>query len=151
MVTDHERLEGLLGQHFDSKPIQDLLREIQPATVTVVEDETFLEVKRHGLCLLFGASKTLDAIFYYGDGRDGYRVFLGSLPEGLRLGLSRESVRSMLGPPERSGGGDDVPFLGVAPAFDRYRRGRLSLHIEYAPDDSRIALVTVMTVAATPG
>ncbi|MDP2326118.1 MAG: hypothetical protein Q8N51_19110 [Gammaproteobacteria bacterium] len=147
---DHVRLEPLLGLKLDSASVRELLSELPPAVVTTVEDDTYFAFRREGLALLFGKDKDLEAVFYYPAARDGYSEFKGQLPAGLRFNLNRKGVQDLLGLPERSGGGEEIPFLGIAPRFDRFRRRSAVIHIEYLPKDSGIALITAMSLKSAP-
>lgn len=151
MQLDARQLMGLLGAKLESDGLQAFLRGMPPAVVTTIEGETYLGFKPCGLSLLFDEHMSLQAVFFYPEGRDGYAAFAGDLPGQLDFAFDRARVRALLGVPERSGGADPIPFLGDAPQFDRYRIAGAVIHLEYSRGEGRIALVTIMREDVAPG
>jgi hypothetical protein len=150
MVLDPLRL---LRTQLDEGAIRLLVRELgsEPERVTVV-DRHYFKFKTLGLSLATDEWLTVESVFAYSDGREGFRGHEGELPNAIRLSWSRQRAHDALGKPTRSGGDEEIPMYGLAACWDRYDYPSYSIHIEYHENPAQgISLVTMSTPEATPG
>ena len=68
------------------------------------------------------------------------KVSLIDLPSSLR----REEVREALGEPSKSGAESTSSILGPSGGWDRFLRGKYTIHIEYKIRSDEINMVTLM-------
>ena len=138
-------LLSLLGVKLDEVAKSAFVRSSheQPKT-ELIEDRFYMEMPESGLGFIAPLDGTVMTIQLYAEGLDGYKGFVGPLPEGISFPNSRSDVRNKLGQPCDSGGGAATQFFGKAPTWDLYDRDSYSLHIQYADGDETINLITLM-------
>jgi hypothetical protein len=73
-------------------------------------------------------------VFFFSEGCQGHRAFVGPLPSGLEFGLSRATVRERLGPPDWTS-----PLLPI----DRWNIGNLRLSVNFHEGDAAISYLSV--------
>jgi len=88
----------------------------------------------------------IETIFLYLTARDGYTPFRGKLTGTLSSADSPEDVRRKLGPPTRSGTGDEA---GAWP-WDRYDSEEVCLHIAYGEWGAGLRMLTLMAPDVAP-
>lgn len=68
----------------------------------------------------------------------------------IDFSLSRNEVRKKFGIPSKSGGKSTSEFLGPYGAWDRFKKERFTIHIEYNLDFDGIRRVTIMRNDVVP-
>lgn len=105
----------------------------------------------YGFDFLTRADDRVRRIMLYGEGDRNFSPFLGKLPAGLRFQDSRQAVRTRLGPPDESGGGDLETVWGLVKRWDRYERNRpYALMVRYEEGEESNSDVTLMPHDAVP-
>ena len=108
----------------------DVARVVQAFDLTEVmdapPDRKYLISKSNGINLLFEGQLVL-AVQVYVEPKRKYQAFPGVLPFGLRRGLARPEVRSLLGEPNRRDAFDTYLSLGD---------GALKLVVDYGGTDT---------------
>lgn len=138
-----EWLKKLLALNRNRPGFGDALRSlVGEAQEWTDEGDVYFTSKTSGVELLTNTRGDVAAIFLFGPESEGVSEYRSDLPSGLRFGLSRDEVRSLLGDPDESG--DAKVHLGDAIAsWDKYRLADYCLHARYALDGSHIVRVTV--------
>ena len=94
---------------------EDVARAVQAFELTEVmeapPDRKYRISKSHGINLLFDGQFVL-AVQVYVEPKRKYQAFPGALPFGLRRGLARPEVRSLLGEPDKEDAFDTYLSLG---------------------------------------
>lgn len=94
----------------------------------------------------------VSSVFLYGPTKADAGIYCGQLPYGLDWNTSFDVVLYALGNPSRHFHGsefDDGP-LGPTPPWIRQDGADYCVHIQFTPDKSQIAMVTIMTVERAP-
>jgi hypothetical protein len=76
----------------------------------------------------------LSTVFFFSEGCQGHRAFVGALPRGLEFGYSRATVRKLLGPPDWSS-----PVLPI----DRWNLGKHRLAVNFQEGEAAVTYVSV--------
>ncbi|MEM6689838.1 MAG: hypothetical protein AAF664_10450 [Planctomycetota bacterium] len=103
-----------------------------------------------GIDISFDGGRVSTVFLYGPDGRTPH--FDGDLPFGISWATSFDDATETLGSPSRlSHGNDDEngPF-GPLPPWVRYDNPNHCIHIQFTPDKSRVAMVSVMTSERAP-
>jgi len=73
---------------------------------------------------------------------DGYKRYMGLIPEGLTFTMSRADVQGKIGSPSSTGEPAPHPYLtGIQPAWDKFDLGKYEMVIQYLPDGKGIYLI----------
>lgn len=144
------KLLEVLGKSLEDGSVQQLInRNNDLAVVTEVEEDgvsdVYYEFSEFGVALLF-ESGFLDTVFLY-SGRenpdfDDYQL---ALPFGLHFNYKREDVLEKIGNPDQVGGGKEGVF-GYVPKWVKYFFDGYYLHIEFAPEQKKIRMITLACV-----
>lgn len=135
---------SLLGQ-----PISDVvLASVIPGSVPVIEEiegRVYIDWPTQWLSIQAESQQSLvDAVLFISNGND-YDQYTGALPKDLDFAMGRSTVRSVLGPPTRSGDVQIVPILGQMSAWDSWTlEDGTVLHCEYSFDEERVLKITRM-------
>lgn len=115
-------------------------------TITQLAGRTYMAVCELGFSLIATDAEKVDCV-QIPAGDSGLGSSELSLPFGLSFQDSRETVLLKLGRPHESGGGGGFePLLGRALApWDAFDLNGNRLHVEYLPDATGIALVSIDT------
>ena len=116
----------------------------------LIDDRFHLQITSHGIGFVADFDGRVSTIFFYSEGMNGYKQFIGMLPEGIEFGDSRSAVHQRLGKPSANGGGKVIQFFGKVPKWDLYDRKGFSLHIQYVDNETSISLVTLMRPDSVP-
>ncbi|MDB5123560.1 MAG: hypothetical protein JWP94_1689 [Mucilaginibacter sp.] len=106
-------------------------------------DVYFLFNRLLGIDLILNESYNIKSIHLYSGNKDDIHRFPYELPFDLNFSLSRNDTRLILGPPNKSGGGDFSFIYGITPPWDKYVYDKFSLHLQFFEDHSEIALLTI--------
>ena len=71
---------------------------------------------------------------------------MGEIVHQLDFNMSREDVVTILGKPNRNGGGYKAVW-GFVPLWDKYHFGTYTLHIQYSRNGESIDLITIGSLA----
>lgn len=112
-------------------------------TMTRIAGRTYVTAKDLGFSLVSVEPDLVSCVQVYAEPDDDRLEGL-SLPWGLLLSDSRAEVRSKLGSPQESGGGDRNPLTGKSiPPWDVFVVDGYRCHVEFRPDVDRAALVSI--------
>ncbi len=101
-----------------------------------------LSFTEHGVTLNLNPQGVVTAVYFVPASRTG------TLPEGLRFDMSRARVVERLGAPSLSKAETGGAF-GL-PGWDRYDRQDHSLHVQYAPGEGSVGLITLLPPQPPP-
>jgi hypothetical protein len=142
---------SLLGHHWDTHDLQAFFAAIrEEPEISTAEDRTYYQFKGRGFSLLVDDRLVLSCIHLYSEGLEGYCEYADELPCGLHFAHSRRVIRERLGTPSQSGEGEMIDFFGKCPPWDRYQMLDRTVHCQYAADEQRIVLISIMTLEGTP-
>jgi len=106
-AEEEKNLLSMLGMDINGDEIQEWLSGFHHLSeISKFDDSYYYNFKSIGLSMKFDNSDKLTTIFVYSDSADGYRQFQGDLPYGLSFTNTRKEIESVLGTPDRSGGGE---------------------------------------------
>jgi hypothetical protein len=103
-----------------------------------------------GVAILAGVDHTIQAVFLYAGGHEGYAAYSGPLPWGVRLDLTQSEFHRLLGAPAFSMQAREVPFLGRKGPMERYDRPALSLHVEFSAATGQPLVLCLMAPNTVP-
>lgn len=103
ITSDYEFLSDLNVYGFDFNEIM-ISGNVDSAGVMKDENEIYIEIKDKGFCLLvknFGGGNHwwLGNIFFYGEGKDGYSGYSGSVIRDVKVGDNISLVSKKIGNP----------------------------------------------------
>lgn len=133
----------LMGRSKDSSEVAAFVENIDPNAVIEPEDDVFYcSMYAQGCEIFFDENGFLKSIFFFAEGEQDARQYLGNLPENLFFNKTRVEARELLGIPDDSQ--EVSEHLGdKIPAWDRYKRSTYTLHITYSKNLGGVRLVTL--------
>lgn len=145
--------ESLLGRRVAGRAVRRYLASLGRVTESAPETEQgpehFVAVRSAGLEVMPEAG-VIQTVTAYREGHQGYGGYAGPLPLGLSLGMRRDAVRALLGPPQFSVESVDHPHLGRIGAIDRYDRPAFSTALDYQEGTVEILKIQILLPAAVP-
>ena len=136
-------IEDWLGLDGEALARLPQLARFAVPPATPIGDRSYIAIRPAGLSFVLADHRTVDTIQIHAGGHEGHTAYAGPLPAGLRFAMGRPAVRALLGEREAQGEKATLPLLGEKPAWDRFAwRGRL-LHVEYAPDEMTIQMISI--------
>jgi hypothetical protein len=110
---------------------------------TRIAGRTYVSVKDLGVSLVSFDGESVKTVQIHCEG-DGYQASALMLPGGISMSDGRDVSTSKLGSPDQSGGGGLNPLTGgVLNAWDVFFIAGYRCHLEYAPDERSIVLVSI--------
>lgn len=107
-------------------------------------NRTYLNSFDKGISLVVGVEQLVETVQLFGrSGQFEFAAFEGVLPFELDFELSRASVREKMGDPVEVYEPRNIPGLGLSQPAELYRRDAYLVHVEFAPAESAIALVSL--------
>jgi len=141
----------LLGRQLNEVTDSETVLPLMAGSKTdLIGDRFHLQIRSKGIEIVADFDGNVATIFFYSGLLENYRQFSGVLPEGIGFGFSRCSVHERLGLPDASGDGMDIQFFGKSAKWDRFDRKKFSIHIEYAPDEKSIRLMSLIRTDSVP-
>lgn len=140
--------ETLVGSRFGFflEAIHDEYENVDVVT-TRISGRTYATVSDLGFSLVSEDAALIDTVQVHGEG-SGYGPPALLLPWGLSMNDSRVAVRSKLGSPTRTGGGDLNPLTGQPIRdWDLFAVRGFRCHVEYLPNDAGIGLLSIGALA----
>jgi hypothetical protein len=135
---------GYLNQRLDRT---DLFRsDLTSGRLIDVEGTKYLEVPGEGLTLTLDQELTVQTIFLYADGVEGFSQYSKPLPGGLLFSMSRSDVREHLGEPNRIG--EPMEEGPIKFAWDRYESPQAYFHLRYTNGNQQIQLITIGSISS---
>ncbi|MCI3131503.1 hypothetical protein [Phenylobacterium aquaticum] len=104
----------------------------------------YVSIFERGVSFVVDADEQIVAIQLHASGHERFSEWHGAMPNGLSFRSGRSAARGLLGSPEQTGEVQNIPVLGLKPAWDRFCTGSIALHLEY--DDDPEAGVRMMSV-----
>ena len=133
----------VLGAPLGAALVQDLIERFR-----LVEDASspgHWESPSLGIALYLDDHRAVTTVFLFGNGKDDFREYRGSLPGDLTFRHGRTDVRRICGEPTRSANATTVAEGGYGHGgWDRYDLPTHGLHFSYERDVGVIELVTLM-------
>ncbi len=111
------------------------------------ENVFYISSYENGIELVLSKYKVVESIHLFGIESNIKKRFKGDLPFGVDFYFSRQKVHNLFGVPKRSGGGHRNLLLGFINLWDKYYFSNYSLRFEYSPDEQKIVLVTIASLA----
>lgn len=158
MISSDE-LVKVLGEYEDASSLQETLGRLGKQTKPQRDDTqlSFISFPNYGISFAYedeatllrkdqpiGGKCILAAVHLYSEGFENYHQYGQNLPGGLRFDDGSQQVHQKLGEPSATGGGKRA--LGrLWPRWDRYDFDAYSLSVQYAPDLSRIDLISLIS------
>lgn len=136
-------LEGLLGLTYRELIARNSADRGDIPALERIEDQSYVEYHLSGISFVFSDNGVIGAVQLHAVGHEGFAEYGGNLPGGLFFSMNRVQVRNLLGDPDRHGEEERVLLLGVKPAWDSFLLEKIRLHVEYAPGEQAIQLVTI--------
>ena len=138
-------LSSMVGKSINNVQVKTWLSELSACTEALIDrfnDSYYYNFKSEGISLRFdGRDDELTTIFLYSEGADRFHQYKGDLPSGLSWQVTRKEVESILGPPDKFGGGGGVydwdnywteyRSKRIRIEYDGNRANDLSLRIRY--------------------
>jgi hypothetical protein len=147
----HNDFASVLGMRLDDLAESGLLRSSnEPPKTELIEDRFHMEVPASGIAFIADLDGRVTTIQFHAEGHQGYKGFVGELPEGISFADDRQTIHSRLGRPSASGGGTVIHFLGKVPMWDRFDTPSHSLHVQYVAGEGAVNLVSLMRPDAVP-
>lgn len=139
---------------FLGKQVDDVI-SVFGKEVTLSDDETiflndiYLEIPQRGICLISDrqSGEIYCAQLFGPDKDDSYEAFSGHVNGDLFFSDSQDAVRGKLGAPYKSSTGGSH----VGNPWDLFVYSNFRIHCEYAPDGSRIFLISLQDVRSLVG
>lgn len=128
----------------DTEKYQEYFRDQLP---TIFEDRRYIANNAKGIELVLSDLDLVVSIHLFGNNRISESEFYGILPLNMNFSFSKDIVRSILGTPQRSGGGYSQILYGVLPVWDKYIMNKFSIHLEYSSDESSISMITIASLS----
>jgi hypothetical protein len=133
----------VLGAPLTAAPVQDLI-----ARFRLVENPSSPEHFNSpslGIALRVDDRRAVDTVFLFGNGKDDFREYRGSLPGALTFRHGRSEVRRVYGEPTSSANATTAAQGGYQHGgWDRYDLPTHVLHFSYERAVGVIELVTLM-------
>lgn len=136
-------LESFLGLSINHPDVIAFFED-NLGNITREEFYGLLEFKSEGCCVIFQeAPWVLDGHYndpselfvqgfhFYGQPIDGYSTYRGLLPKETTMKNSREEIIDNFGSPDESGGGENIPLVGIAPSWIKYRYKQAFVWFEF--------------------
>ncbi len=139
----YKTMLSILGKHLNDAEVQNFLSSVGDKPEIMSYDITYYIYKKKGMNLVFDENLLLSSIQLYPQGVDGYDEYTGEAPHGVTFYTPRAEVRTKLGIPTASGGGEVLPLLGMTKNWDRYDYDTYTLHFEYQVGEESITLITL--------
>ena len=89
---------------------------------------------------------TIDTVFLFGNGKDGFETYSAGLVAGLTFASSRADVRAALGEPVQSEGPQHLATDVHNGGWDKFAIDRYFFHFTYAARDGVLELLTMTLV-----
>lgn len=109
-APERKEVFGLIGMSVKSAEAQEFVKSAGRYKESRFDDSYYYMFRKKGIELLMTLGDTVDAVFVYARGADGYRKYKGELPYGLHLDLRRAEVEQLLGVPDYTGGNSVIPY-----------------------------------------
>lgn len=115
--------------------------------MTEGENVFYLANKESGIEVVMPVDFVIDTIHLFsGNKQDGFKSFKGDLPFGLSFSNDMEVVRSVIGRPDKSGGGHRALYIGLVSFWDKFYFENYSLHFSYTEDCKSIEKITIASM-----
>lgn len=139
------RFVDALGCSQGDRAYIELVRSLPKlGSVTSIENLTYVKYSADGISFDFGSGDKLLSVFFK------YQVADLEWATGIPRDAGRSDVIHKYGPPRKSGEPKAIPVLGKQGAWDRWDFGEYSMHVQYAHDEDKVMLVTLMHPSALP-
>jgi hypothetical protein len=137
------QIEDLLGRRYGDLRAAAVLGPDMPEPQPV-EDQSYVSLIAAGVSLVLPDHVHVGVVQLHAEGHEGFAGYVGRIPGGITLTMSRDEIRRKLGLPKKSGEAKRVPILGQKPAWDSYAIGSMHLHVQYSMNGSRVQLVSLI-------
>lgn len=107
------------------------------------EDTFYLTNTEEGIEIVMPLNLIVDTIHLFPGGYQGYKSFSFPLPFNILFSSNQNDVQSVLGQPNKTGGGQDALYLGPVAIWDKYYFNGYSIHFRYSDDRNSVSMVTL--------
>jgi hypothetical protein len=139
MTDFSQNLGGLLGQPIDDPDVSKFLESVDPNEKVFLTDlkEPRWQSQKGGL-VVYADKKTsrITTLYFYAEGHEGRRQFVGPLPRGIAFSMARPQVLSTIA---------DKPDFSK-PERDTWDQSGVRLVVRYNKESSAIELVTLFVL-----
>jgi hypothetical protein len=144
-------LHSLIGQDVNCESVQATIRWLGPFHSSIQDlapDENmrpdhYLTNKAGGIQLRHAPSGTIEVIFLYGAGRDGFSEYRGPLEGGITFASTAKDIVAALGTPQFHKPERNRPLLGKVGETVRYDLASHSIGFQMALGGQGVSLVTI--------
>jgi hypothetical protein len=143
MGTDIDLLD-LLGRLRSEAEVISIFDSLQETPLMSKSNkEVHEKFPKAGLEFIFDLSERIDTIIIYSGVsctteriRSQFSRYGGSLPLDLTFDMKRSDVTTILGEPNKVGGGESVPVLGRIFPWIKYEFVNFSIHMQFGESDA---------------
>jgi hypothetical protein len=108
-----------------------------------VGENYYVTNRSDGIGFVFDKDKKLTAIHLYNGEKENIKAFVGTLPNNMSFDDDPQSVRSKIESIDyKTGGGENLPFLGKSNLWYRYNFEKSYLTVEFNQKNT-IELITI--------
>lgn len=107
---------SLLGKKLEQKEMQKFIDDLgEYPEIKKYENEFYYNFKNSGIAMRFDRkSRTLVMLYFYSDGKDGFRQYRGKLPFGLTFFDTLRETKQRLGKPGNQGCGTVSKYVATS-------------------------------------
>ena len=149
----------LLGRPRSDPSVRELVSSLDPDAKAQIFDDYLgcFEFPKHGIAIMLKKGEWLsteeqdatqfliEAIHFYSGGYEAFAQYQRNLIDGVNFFDNQAEVRSKLGEPTSTGGGNPNPFNRDKPwpFWDHYDLGKCSVGLTYSVNEKRLVLITL--------
>lgn len=110
----------------------------------IIRDETdyYVSNESKGIEIVASLNFEINAVHLFSE-HGIYRAYEGKLPSKVDFSLNNIDVHSILGKPNKTGGGNKALYIGLIPLWDKYYFDNYTLHFQYSADKFGIDMITI--------
>jgi hypothetical protein len=112
------------------------------AGTEIMGESSYLNARAAGISFALTKDHSVQAVFLYADGVEGFAHYADPLPAGLSFNSSRADVRAALGGAAMSADAGGEGIMAIDYAFDRFEDDIFYLRFVYSSDEVAIRHVT---------
>lgn len=111
-----------------------------------IEKTFYLSNQNLGIAAILNEDLQLSTVNFFSEGFQNNKEFKGVIIQGIDFSSSRKFVRTLLGKPNRIGGGHHDFLIGFIPPWDKFYRERHSVHFQYSNSETKIDMISIATL-----
>ncbi len=141
ILKNFKVFKNVLGVKINNDEFKKICKEFA-LLEDIVSEDIYFENEKEGIAFLCEGG-IVDTVFFFGEGKDGYRKYKGQLVMGLTFNSVKEDVYRAMG--KSTSFSPPKSFPGVSHGgWDRYDLGKYAIHFTYSISTGTIELFTLM-------